>query len=179
VSSIAEPAGSGSAKGEPQAGLAAAVLLALRCGGADRGSCGHHLPLGLHIWIACTNGRSARPLTFVGCRITRPAACALRLLGVAPLVYTRLFPVAKKAKIKKTASVRHAGGCGVSRQIPDARFLVARPVLLPMMATPVAIALVWTMIFHKQLALTYLLCRSSACRRSFWVFQSATVIRRW
>ena len=37
--------------------------------------------------------------------------------------------------------------------------------MMPMMATPVAVALVWTMMFHPQLGVLNYLCRSSACRR--------------
>jgi len=36
---------------------------------------------------------------------------------------------------------------------------------LPMMATPVAVALVWTMMFHPQQGVLNYFCRSSGCRR--------------
>ena len=49
--------------------------------------------------------------------------------------------------------------------------------ILPMMATPVAIALVWTMMFHPQLGvLNYLLTSWSACRRRAGSTVSNTVI---
>jgi len=49
------------------------------------------------------------------------------------------------------ADLGHAGGRRVPPEISRARFL--RGVfIMPMMATPVAIALVWTMMFHPQLA---------------------------
>jgi multiple sugar transport system permease protein len=48
--------------------------------------------------------------------------------------------------------------------------------ILPMMATPVAIALVWTMMFHPQLGiLNYLLSRLGLPPQ-LWVFHPATVI---
>ena len=57
--------------------------------------------------------------------------------------------------------------------------------ILPMMATPVAIALVWTMMFHPQLGvLNYLLPRSSAARRSLGlctrtVIPSLVMVETW
>ena len=52
---------------------------------------------------------------------------------------------------------RHRRGADVSPQVP-VRGLLRGIFILPMMATPVAIALVWTMMFHPQLGvLNYLL----------------------
>jgi multiple sugar transport system permease protein len=54
---------------------------------------------------------------------------------------------------------------------------VARTVfILPMMATPVAIALVWTMMFHPQLGVLNYLLTSVGLPPSTWVYDSATVI---
>jgi len=48
--------------------------------------------------------------------------------------------------------------------------------VLPMMATPVAISLVWTMMFHPQLGVLNYLLTSVGLPPSAWVYDSATVI---
>jgi multiple sugar transport system permease protein len=48
--------------------------------------------------------------------------------------------------------------------------------VLPMMATPVAIALVWTMMFHPQLGVLNYLLTSVGLPPSTWVYDSSTVI---
>ena len=48
--------------------------------------------------------------------------------------------------------------------------------IMPMMATPVAIALVWTMMFHPQLGVLNYLLTSLGLPPSAWVYESGTVI---
>jgi multiple sugar transport system permease protein len=48
--------------------------------------------------------------------------------------------------------------------------------ILPMMATPVAIALVWTMMFHPQLGILNYLLSLVGLPAQLWVFHPATVI---
>jgi len=48
--------------------------------------------------------------------------------------------------------------------------------VMPMMATPVAIALVWTMMFHPQLGVLNYLLISVGLPPSSWVYDSSTVI---
>ncbi len=48
--------------------------------------------------------------------------------------------------------------------------------IMPMMATPVAIALVWTMMFHPQLGVLNYLLTSMGLPPSAWVYDSGTVI---
>src|SRR3954447_16413215 len=48
--------------------------------------------------------------------------------------------------------------------------------ILPMMATPVAIALVWTMMFHPQLGVLNYLLSLVGIPAQLWVFHPATVI---
>jgi multiple sugar transport system permease protein len=48
--------------------------------------------------------------------------------------------------------------------------------IMPMMATPVAIALVWTMMFHPQLGVLNYLLTSVGLPASLWVYSPATVI---
>jgi len=48
--------------------------------------------------------------------------------------------------------------------------------ILPMMATPVAIALIWTMMFHPQLGILNYLLSLVGLPKSLWVFHPSTVI---
>lgn len=48
--------------------------------------------------------------------------------------------------------------------------------ILPMMATPVAVALVWTMMFHPQLGVLNYFLTSLGLPRSLWVYAPETVI---
>jgi multiple sugar transport system permease protein len=48
--------------------------------------------------------------------------------------------------------------------------------VLPMMATPVAISLVWTMMFHPQLGVLNYILTSAGLPPSTWVYDGATVI---
>lgn len=48
--------------------------------------------------------------------------------------------------------------------------------IMPMMATPVAIALIWTMMFHPQLGVLNYLLSLVGLPKSLWVFHPATVI---
>ncbi len=48
--------------------------------------------------------------------------------------------------------------------------------IMPMMATPVAVALVWTMMFHPQLGVLNYLLSLVGIPPSLWVFDQATVI---
>ena len=54
---------------------------------------------------------------------------------------------------------------------------IARTIfIMPMMATPVAIALVWTMMFHPQLGVLNYLLTSMGLPPSAWVYANSTVI---
>ena len=48
--------------------------------------------------------------------------------------------------------------------------------ILPMMATPVAVALVWTMMFHPQLGVLNWLLTAAGLPPSMWVYSASTVI---
>ncbi len=56
------------------------------------------------------------------------------------------------------------------------RGLIRGLFILPMMATPVAIALVWTMMFHPQLGVLNYLLSLVGISPQLWVFHPATVI---
>ena len=54
---------------------------------------------------------------------------------------------------------------------------IARTIfIMPMMATPVAVALVWTMMFHPQLGVLNYLLTSAGLPPSEWVYNASTVI---
>jgi multiple sugar transport system permease protein len=54
---------------------------------------------------------------------------------------------------------------------------IARTIfIMPMMATPVAVALVWTMMFHPQLGVLNYLLTSAGLPPSQWVYNASTVI---
>ncbi len=61
---------------------------------------------------------------------------------------------------------RHFPGRGIARTI----------FIMPMMATPVAIALIWTMMFHPQLGVLNYLLTSVGLPASAWVYEGSTVI---
>jgi multiple sugar transport system permease protein len=61
------------------------------------------------------------------------------------------------------------------REFPG-RGLARTVFILPMMATPVAVALVWTMMFHPQLGVLNYLLTSVGLPPSEWVYAAGTVI---
>jgi multiple sugar transport system permease protein len=61
------------------------------------------------------------------------------------------------------------------REFPFRGFLRA-VFIMPMMATPVAVALVWTMMFHPQLGVLNYLLGLIGLPGSLWVYSAATVI---
>ena len=61
------------------------------------------------------------------------------------------------------------------REFPG-RGLARTIFILPMMATPVAVALVWTMMFHPQLGVLNYLLTSMGLPPSEWVYAASTVI---
>ncbi|WP_376090287.1 carbohydrate ABC transporter permease [Roseomonas sp. CCTCC AB2023176] len=62
-----------------------------------------------------------------------------------------------------------------ARQFP-LRGLARTIFILPMMATPVAVALVWTMMFHPQLGVLNWLLSTVGIPPSLWVYEASTVI---
>ena len=71
---------------------------------------------------------------------------------------------------------RHLGGGLLRRANSGCAARRAPLFILPMMATPVAIALVWTMMFHPQLGVLNYLLTSVGLPPSSWVYSSTTVI---
>jgi multiple sugar transport system permease protein len=84
------------------------------------------------------------------------------------LVFTLLSVVLPVALGVASALVFH-------RKFP-LRGLLRGIFIMPMMATPVAVALVWTMMFHPQLGVLNYLLSLVGIPPSLWVFDQATVI---
>lgn len=68
-----------------------------------------------------------------------------------------------------------AGALVFNRRFP-LRGLARTLFILPMMATPVAVALVWTMMFHPQLGVLNWLLMQFGIPPSMWVYDARTVI---
>lgn len=127
-------------------------------------------PWAFTIWMSLHEWKVGAPTTFVG------FANYFRLPGDArfvesvwhTLVYTVLSVVLPLLLGTFAALVFHA-------KIPM-RGLLRGLFILPMMATPVAIALVWTMMFHPQLGVLNYLLSLVGLPAQLWVFHPATVI---
>ena len=144
----ARPAAAGA-----EARLAAAVLLAVRGAGADRRARRHRVPVGVHALDepARMEGRRADDLR----RPRQLSAAAER----------RALRRGGRGTRSSTRSCRCCCRWCSARSRPSSstpsfplRGFLRGLFIMPMMATPVAIALVWTMMFHPQLGvLNYLL----------------------
>jgi multiple sugar transport system permease protein len=127
-------------------------------------------PWAFTIWMSLHEWKIGAPPTFVG------LANYLRLPGDArfvesvwhTLVYTALS-VALPVLLGTFAAVVF------NARFPMRGFLRGL-FILPMMATPVAIALVWTMMFHPQLGVLNYLLSLVNLPPQLWVFHPATVI---
>jgi ABC-type sugar transport system permease subunit len=67
------------------------------------------------------------------------------------------------------------GGASFST-VSSVRGILRTIFVMPMMATPVAIALVWTMMFHPQLGVPELPALARSASPFAWVYDPATVI---
>src|SRR6266566_4302928 len=127
-------------------------------------------PWAYTIWMSLHEWKVGAPPTFVG------LANYIRLPGDArfvesvwhTLVYTALSVALPLILGTLAAVVFHA-------KFPMRSFLRGL-FILPMMATPVAIALVWTMMFHPQLGILNYLLSLVGLPPQLWVFHPATVI---
>ena len=150
--------------------MAAAILLALRDSGAGRRACGDRVSLGVHDLDEPQRmeGRFAHDLRRPRQLLATAAGSPLRRIGGHTLVYTALSVLLPLMFGTFAAVVFHANfpGRGVLRGI----------FIMPMMATPVAIALVWTMMFHPQLGVLNYLLSLVGMPPQLWVFHPATVI---
>ena len=120
--------------------------------------------MSLHDW------RIGQTKTFVGLENYRNLLHDERFLSsvVRTLIYTVLSTVLPVVLGVLSALVFH-------RKFP-LRGVLRAIFIMPMMATPVAVALVWTMMFHPQLGVLNYLLSLVGIPPSLWVFDQATVI---
>jgi multiple sugar transport system permease protein len=122
------------------------------------------------IWMSFHEWKVGSPTTFVGLSnyLRLPADPRFVEAVGHTLVYTALSVLLPVIFGTFAAVVFHA-------KFPFRGFLRAI-FIMPMMATPVAIALVWTMMFHPQLGVLNYLLSLVGIPPQLWVFHPATVI---
>jgi multiple sugar transport system permease protein len=122
------------------------------------------------IWMSLHEWKVGSPTTFVGLANYGRLPSDPRFVESVwhTLVYTALSVLLPLILGTLAAIVFHA-------QFP-LRGLLRGLFILPMMATPVAIALVWTMMFHPQLGILNYLLSLVGLPAQLWVFHPATVI---
>jgi multiple sugar transport system permease protein len=127
-------------------------------------------PWAYTIWMSLHEWKVGAPPTFVGLAnyIRLPSDTRFVESVWHTLVYTALSVALPLLLGTFAAVVFHA-------KFPMRGFLRGL-FILPMMATPVAIALVWTMMFHPQLGILNYLLSLVGLPAQLWVFHPATVI---
>jgi len=122
------------------------------------------------IWMSLNEWKVGSPTTFVGLANYLRLPSDPRFIEAVEhtLVYTVLSVLLPLVFGTFAAVVFHA-------KFPWRGFLRA-VFIMPMMATPVAIALVWTMMFHPQLGVLNYLLSLVGLPPQLWVFHPATVI---
>jgi multiple sugar transport system permease protein len=127
-------------------------------------------PWAYTIWMSLHEWKVGSPPAFVGLSnyIRLPSDARFVESVWHTLVYTVLSVALPLAFGTLAAVVFHA-------KFPMRGFLRGL-FILPMMATPVAIALVWTMMFHPQLGILNYLLSLVGLPPQLWVFHPATVI---
>ena len=122
------------------------------------------------IWMSLNEWKVGSPTTFVGLANYLRLPTDPRFIEAVEhtLVYTVLSVVLPVIFGTLAAVVFHV-------QFPF-RGVLRAVFIMPMMATPVAIALVWTMMFHPQLGVLNYLLSLVGIPPQLWVFHPATVI---
>jgi len=122
------------------------------------------------IWMSLNEWKVGSPTTFVGLANYLRLPQDPRFVEAVghTLVYTALSVLLPLVFGTFAAVVFHANFPG--------RGLLRGIFIMPMMATPVAIALVWTMMFHPQLGVLNYLLSLVGIPPQLWVFHPATVI---
>jgi multiple sugar transport system permease protein len=122
------------------------------------------------IWMSMNEWKVGSPTTFVGLSNYLRLASDPRFIEAAghTMVYTVLSVVLPLLLGTLAAVVFH--------QNFAARGFLRGLFIMPMMATPVAIALVWTMMFHPQLGVLNYLLSLVGLPPQLWVFHPGTVI---
>jgi len=122
------------------------------------------------IWMSLNEWKVGSPTTFVGLANYLRLPTDPRFIEAVEhtLVYTVLSVVLPVIFGTLAAVVFHV-------EFPF-RGVLRAVFIMPMMATPVAIALVWTMMFHPQLGVLNYLLSLVGIPPQLWVFHPATVI---
>jgi multiple sugar transport system permease protein len=122
------------------------------------------------IWMSLNEWKVGSPITFVGLSNYLRLPSDPRFIEAVghTLLYTALSVLLPLIFGTFAAVVFHA-------KFPF-RGIVRAIFIMPMMATPVAIALVWTMMFHPQLGVLNYLLSLVGVPPQLWVFHPATVI---
>ena len=127
-------------------------------------------PWAFTIWMSLNEWKVGSPTTFVGLAnyLRLPKDPRFVEAVAHTLVYTALSVLLPLVFGTFAAVVFHMNflGRGVLRAI----------FIMPMMATPVAIALIWTMMFHPQLGVLNYLLSLVGLPPQLWVFHPSTVI---
>jgi multiple sugar transport system permease protein len=122
------------------------------------------------VWMSMNEWKVGQPTTFVGLANYLRLGTDERFTQAIwrTLVYTALS-VALPLVLGTFAAV-------IFHQKFPLRGLLRGLVIMPMMATPVAIALIWTMMFHPQLGVLNYLLSLVGIGPQLWAFHPATVI---
>ena len=122
------------------------------------------------IWMSLNQWKVGSPTTFVGLANYLRLPNDPRFVEAVghTVVYTALSVLLPLILGTFAAVVFHANFPG--------RGFLRGVFIMPMMATPVAIALVWTMMFHPQLGVLNYLLSLVGLPAQLWVFHPATVI---
>ena len=127
-------------------------------------------PWAFTLWMSVNEWKVGASTRFVGAENYLRLATDARFLEAVwhTLLYTVLSVVLPLVLGTAAACVFHA-------RFPARGFLRGL-FIMPMMATPVAIALVWTMMFHPQLGVLNYLLSLVGIPPQLWIFHPATVI---
>jgi multiple sugar transport system permease protein len=127
-------------------------------------------PWAFTVVMSVSNWKIGEPWSFVGLENYKTLAVDQRFAEalVHTLYFTSLATILPVILGTLAALV-------FARQFP-LRGMLRTVFILPMMATPVAVALVWTMMFHPQLGVLNYLLLSMGLPPSAWVFHPDTVI---
>ncbi len=122
------------------------------------------------LFMSLQDYRVGSPMSFAGLNnYTRMLADDRFLWSIARTLYFTVLAVICPTVIGVAAAV-----CFNKRFVM--RGLARTIFILPMMATPVAVALVWTMMFHPQLGVLNYLLTEMGLPPSTWIYDSSTVI---
>jgi multiple sugar transport system permease protein len=127
-------------------------------------------PWAFTLWMSVQDWKVGQASSFVGLgNYTLLFADPRFLDAIAHTLYYTVLAVALPVVLGTLAAL-------IFHQQFPWRGLVRTVFIMPMMATPVAVALVWTMMFHPQAGILNYLLTSIGLPPSMWVFASETVI---